>query len=485
MNAHSLSGRVTLLVGMAAALILGTAALLMDHLVDDEMGQRFDNGVLNEARALAALTETRPDGLSVGEFSKPSSRLLAGASSAAYAIRCDDGGALDSDPAPEAYPPGWTQTPGTEPTFADIEVNDRDLRAVWLRFSTAAVGTRSVSGISTENSGMQATRCRLLLVQSRAELDHILGAIDAILLLTPALALLAVLLLSPALVRHGLRPLVALGDKMRDIGPNASSHRLATAGTRELEPLVARFNEVLARMDEGMTRERQFAGAVAHETRTRLAELRALVEVEQRYPTGRSTLVLLSEIGSIGAELENTVSGLLLLTRLDGGIQGIDLHQVDLDVLVNRQLAHIATTLQRHGLRTEVERPTHPGLLIADRSLLDIIIGNLLSNACMYAPAGTSIGVRHRVDSLTISNHATDLTSEEVARFGHRFWSKHHGADGHVGLGLALAGSAATAMGFRLEFNLDAAQRLHASLHWRDDRGDSEAMQVADTETTG
>jgi hypothetical protein len=37
---------------------------------------------------------------------------------------------------------------------------------------------------------------------------------------------------------------------------------------------------------------------------------------------------------------------------------------------------------------------------------------------------------------------------------------------GHAGLGLALASAAARALGLELDFRLDAAQRLHATLSW-------------------
>src|SRR5699024_10675849 len=129
----------------------------------------------------------------------------------------------------------------------------------------------------------------------------------------------------------GLKPLAVLGENMRGIGPHAPGQRLPPAGTRELEPLVACFNEVLTRMDEGLARERQFAGALAHETRTRLAELRTLVEVERRYPSGCPTAELLGEIGGIGGELESTVSGLLLLTRLDAGIEKPEQRRIGLN----------------------------------------------------------------------------------------------------------------------------------------------------------
>jgi signal transduction histidine kinase len=482
MKTRSLSGHVAVLVGIAAALVLGVAALIMDHLVDREMGQRFDDSVLSEAHALAALSEAGSDGLSVDEVGGPSFRLLAGATPAAYSIRCADGNRVDSKPPPQRYPANWMSTAHAEPTFADVDDPEQPLRAVWFRYTAANDAGHAVQASATQQADSRANDCRLVLVQSRSELDAILTAIDGILLITPMLALLTVLTLAPMLVGRGLKPLAALGDSMRDIGPDASSQRLPATGTRELEPLVARFNEVLARMDEGMARERQFAGAIAHETRTRLAELRTLVEVEQRYPSDRPVSVLLSEIGDIGAGLENTVASLLTLTRLDAGLQDIQLHSVNLDDLIDRQLEPLARTLRERNLSVGLERLATDTWLIADSSLLNIIIGNLLGNASLHASAGDVIKVSQYADRLTVSNHAADISDAELARFGQRFWSKHHGTDGHAGLGLALAGAAAAAMNFRLSFSMDPTRRLHATLAWPNP---SETMHVTHDETTG
>lgn len=466
MKTRSLSSRVVLLLGIAIMLILASAALLMDHLVDAEMAQRFDDSLLTQARTLAALAQIGRHGLDMDEIGGPPSHLLPDESRAAYAIHCADGSRLHSDPPPGDYPPNWAGATNVEPMFADIDGNDLDLRAVWFRFSAQLDDDLHARARTAAITDTAAQDCRLLLVQSRTQLDQILIATDAILLITPMLALLAVLALSPALVRHGLKPLVALGENMRGIGPHAPGQRLPPAGTRELEPLVARFNEVLARMDEGLARERQFAGALAHETRTRLAELRTLIEVERRYPSGRPTAELLGEIGNIGRELGNTVSGLLLLTRLEAGIENPERRQINVDDLIARQLERIAAALQQRNVRIKVERPASPTTPTADRTLLDIIISNLLGNACLYAPAGDSIEVRWNPDALVVSNYGPDLDEDEVRCFGQRFWSKHHGVDGHAGLGLSLAGAAATAMGFSLVFTLDTNRRLHASLRW-------------------
>ncbi|HEX7339612.1 MAG TPA: ATP-binding protein [Rhodanobacteraceae bacterium] len=458
MKRLSLTGRITVLVGIAAVLVVGAAALTMDHLVDAEMGRRMDADLLTQAQALQSLVGVGPKGLNVDVAARaPHHRLLAGKALDFWAVTCANGGHVDSQPPVPRTPPQWNVTARSEPAYANVRAGHQLYRAVWFRF---------VRQGEAHAGSSRGGACSVLFMRPRGELDDILTTIDDILLLTPLLALLVVLLLTPVLVRRGLRPLVALGDAMRDIGPQAPGQRLRVPGAIELDPLVEHFNGVLVRMDESMARERQFAGALAHETRTHLAELRSLIEVEQRYPSGKPLSELLGEIGTIVGELQATVSGLLLLTRLEAGIESMDPGRVPLVELLDRQLELVQPTLAARRLTIVRDADESAAIVVADRTLLEIIVGNLVNNAAAYAPPGGEVGIRLTSRQLVIDNATRDLEAHEVEHFGQRFWSKHHGMGGHAGLGLALAGAAASAMHFELAFVLDAHMRLQATLSW-------------------
>ncbi len=477
---RSLSARVTLLVVVAVVLVVGSAAAVMDHLVDADMRRRFDTELLTQAQILVSMSNRGPQGLIMKDVSGPHLRMLSGRSKVVWAAHCADGSVQTSSPAPEAYPPAWRASASGDPTYATVMAGKQDFRAVWFRFDVGE--GNAINGADSVTNGRDVKSCQLLFMRSQARLEDVLGDIDDILLTTPIVALLIVLLAASWLVRRGLRPLHVLGERMRDVGPRVPGRRLEPVATRELAPLVTRFNETLARMDEGMAREREFAGALAHETRTRLAELRTLVDVELRYPSGRSMEEILQEIGAIGGGLQRTVSGLLLLTRLDARIEKLRMVRIDMADVLARHIEHLAPVWQGRGLRVTREHDNREVHLIADESLLDIIVGNVLGNACAYAPDGTSVRIRLDVDAWEVSNQTPDLDHDEVARFGQRFWSKHHGSEGHAGLGLALAGAAAQAMGFELTFRLDGQRRLHARLGWRTP---SESVHISDTEAAG
>jgi signal transduction histidine kinase len=340
------------------------------------------------------------------------------------------------------------------PGFADTRLPDgRLLREVLLRFTP-----RGAERLSDVRPAGAATTCELRYALDRGPLDDILGTLDLILLGSILGACLVVLALTPWLVRRGLRPLSTLDAAMAGIGPDSPGERLPRSDTRELAPLVARFNEVLARMDEGLARERQFAAGLAHELRTRLAELRTLVDVETRYPSERDTHSVLGEVGKIGGELEATVSALLQLTRIESGVQAAQRELVDVQALVARVLARHGEALHARGLRLERSDARVEVRIESDPALLEIVLDNLLGNAIAYAPSGSAITVHASSQRIGIGNAAPGLVEQDLARFGQRFWRKRAGEDGagHAGLGLALAQAAARALGMRLEFALES-----------------------------
>ncbi|MDQ2972034.1 MAG: sensor histidine kinase N-terminal domain-containing protein [Pseudomonadota bacterium] len=456
----SLRLRLTLLLALATLIALGLAAWVVDWRADSEMQQRFDAALLARAQALTALVRIEDNQIEVDTNADQGSVFPGDIRASRYELRCNGATVARTAQAPPSVPvhafPQFTN---------DVVGDDNVLRVVAMRFSPLS-GDSSESG-SRANKNRQSTTCDLRYAMDRGSLDDILDTLDLILLGSIFGACALVLALTPWLVQRGLRPLAVLDAAMAGIGPEAPSRRLPRTDTPELTPLVARFNEVLVRMDEGLSRERQFAAGLAHELRTRLAELRTLVDVEIRYPSGDDPRAPLREIGKIGGELEATVTALLQLTRIESGLQSAQRERVDLEALLARVLARHADAAQTRNARIECIAPSAPVEIDTDPTLLEIILDNLLGNAIAYAPMGDTISLHCANDTLRVDNAAPGLDAGDIARFGQRFWRK--GADengaGHAGLGLALADAAARALDMRLHFTLESG-RLRATLSW-------------------
>jgi signal transduction histidine kinase len=159
------------------------------------------------------------------------------------------------------------------------------------------------------------------------------------------------------------------------------------------------------------------------------------------------------------------VTALLLLTRLQSGLEQPQWQALPLASWLNRQLQRHHSAAANFGITLCIEG-TPPACLRTDPALLEVVIGNLLGNACAYAPRGDTVTLRLTATLLSIDNAAPNLGAEDLGNFGQRFWRKQLPHAGHAGLGLALAGAAAHALGLELDFRLDAPPRLHATLSW-------------------
>ena len=447
----SLRTRLTLLLALAVLVAFGAAAKIVDWRADTEMQQRFDASLLSRAQSLAALTQIENGRVAVDADNAGVNVFPGNADTSWYELRCGDSTVARTSEVP---PP---MSAGAEPVFADAQLpGGRLLRVVALRFVPATEGHRTTAA--------NAPSCQLRYALDRGPLEDLLNTLDVILLGSLLGACVVVMLATPWLVRRGLRPIAVLDDAMTGIGPDTPGARLLASTSTELAPLVARINEVLARMDEGLARERQFASGLAHEFRTRLAELRTLVDVETRYPSGRDARSLLCEAGSIGEELEATVTALLQLTRIQSGLEQSQAESVPLRPLLARVRARHQDAARARGVGIEPGDACKPDFTIkADPVLLEIVLDNLLGNAVAYVPAGGIVSLGASENGIEVCNAAPALHPEDLVNFGRRFWRKDAQGAGHAGLGLALASAAARALRMRLEFDLRDGN-LHATL---------------------
>ncbi len=472
MKPLSLRSRITLLLMAAIFSVLGTAAWIIDKRVDHELHRRFDATLLARARGIAELTRLERDGIVFDDASDLASNdpLLGGG--VVYQMDCGSRQSRVRSPALGDVAMPWPANVDEAVRYFNLNGSVAGaLRAVAFRFTPELGESWGPNAASRSAHYRQAQgqtpepSCRLLFAQPRNTIDQLTSALDALLLGSIAVAVLVVLALSPWLVKQGLRPLTALAEQMPRIGPDQPGRRLRAETPAELAPLTARFNDVLARMDYGLAREREFAQGLAHELRTRLAEHRTLLEVEQQFPGSRPLPEILSELDQIGRELEGTVTGLLLLTRLEAGLEQPRLETVDLQAMLNRMQERQLPRMHERQVALACTITDAPQLR-SDGTLLEIVLGNLISNAVEYAPPGARMHVECDRNGFRICNPAPQLESADVAQLGQRFWRKGGDSRRHAGLGLALVGAASHALSMSLTFALSDNGDLCASLDW-------------------
>ena len=150
------------------------------------------------------------------------------------------------------------------------------------------------------------------------------------------LALLLASLAGYALAGAALRPIEAMRRRAQEISTSSLHERLPVpAADDEVARLGETLNEMLARIEAGLERERRFVADASHELRTPLALLKTELELALR--RSRTPEELEQAIRSAAAEsdrLGRIADDLLLLARSEDGRLPLRLEPVDVDDLL-------------------------------------------------------------------------------------------------------------------------------------------------------
>ena len=148
--------------------------------------------------------------------------------------------------------------------------------------------------------------------------------------------LAAVLWLS---VGRALRPVEGMRREAASITSEHLHRRLPVPeGSDEISLLARTLNEMLDGIDSAQQLQRQFVSDASHELRSPLASMRQLTEVAERFPASTSTQELARDVRAEESRMEELVTALLTLARLDNATQMGSPPLVDLDDVVIEEI---------------------------------------------------------------------------------------------------------------------------------------------------
>ncbi|BCJ56635.1 two-component sensor histidine kinase [Micromonospora endophytica] len=235
---------------------------------------------------------------------------------------------------------------------------------------------------------------------------------------------------------------VALSERVPepDTDPRTEVGQVGAALNRMLGHVAA----ALAARHASETRVRQFVADASHELRTPLAAIRGYAEVARR---GRDQVPAdvahaLRRVESESVRMTSLVDDLLLLARLDSG-RPLAVEPVDLSALVVDAVsdAHVAGP-DHHW---QLDLPEQVIRVSGDPARMHQVLANLLANARVHTPPGTTVTVSLRQAADAAELRVTDngpgvppeLRDEVFERFA-RGDSSRSRAHGSTGLGLAI-----------------------------------------------
>ncbi|MEV7339249.1 ATP-binding protein [Streptomyces sp. NPDC093544] len=241
----------------------------------------------------------------------------------------------------------------------------------------------------------------------------------------------------------------------RDTDPGSEAGQVGAALNRMIDHVESSLTE-RQRSEERM---RRFLSDASHELRTPLASIAGYAELMNRGTERIEPTLAWRRVSAESARMTGLVEGLLLLARLDEG-RPLESTEVDLAALVAEAVWDARAAGDSHHWQLALLLDS-PAVVLGDEARLHQVLANLLANARVHTPVGTTVVasveaaeaycvVRVRDDGPGIPPHLLPTVFERFTR-GDVSRSRSGPADGGSGLGLAIVEAITAAHGGLIE----------------------------------
>jgi heavy metal sensor kinase len=350
------------------------------------------------------------------------------------------------------YPDGriYSTTPqlGPHPQLTPAEA----ARAARASFLVTRERIRSIQGEGRLLARPARGRGQTYVVVVSATLDdrnEALRNLRTILLIGGPVALLLASLAGYAVAGTALRPVEAMRRRAAAISAAERGERLPLPEANdELRRLGETLNQMLARLEAALERERAFVDDASHELRTPLALHKTELELALRY--AKTPEEMRGALSSAIAEVDRLVQlaeDLLVLARSQEGRLALDRRQVQVATLLGDLVERFSARAGDSGRPLTIQ-PADGLVVEGDRLRLEQALSNLVENALQHGAGEITIRATDTGDEVEIhvEDRGPGFPSEFIGHAFERFSRADPARTGNgAGLGLAIVEAIAQA----------------------------------------
>ncbi|MBJ9897825.1 ATP-binding protein [Burkholderia cenocepacia] len=246
-------------------------------------------------------------------------------------------------------------------------------------------------------------------------------------------------------IHYHWRDIRRLQDAARAFGAGTLSTRVKLSGKSNIYELSQQFNDMAARIEASIKQQREMMHGISHELKTPLARLEfGLALLADPDETGRMRErrdALRRDV----RELDELVTELLTIGRLEQGASELAPMEVVVDALIDSVAGNVADDIADRGIALDVSTLDAPATHVCDPKLVARALLNLIRNGARYASRKVLLAAtRDRSGALVLSvdDDGPGIPAAERARVFEPFQRLDSSRDrqtGGFGLGLGLA----------------------------------------------
>lgn len=254
---------------------------------------------------------------------------------------------------------------------------------------------------------------------------------------------------------RALRPLRSFAAQVESVQPdNLADTKISEDVPAELRRCSASFNDMIARLDEGFSAQRQFTGNAAHELRTPLALMQAQVELfcAEHPGVDADTASLLRLLQEQTERMTHMTTTLLEMSELRS-VPCND--EIDLAPMIEEVLTDLAPLAEEKGIMLASEGEAQ---MIGSDTLIYRLLFNLAENAIRYGAPGSTVQISTHDEGdhvlLRVRDQGLGIPEQYQTSIFQPFFrvdKSRSRAYGGVGLGLALVWEIAALHGGSIE----------------------------------
>lgn len=281
---------------------------------------------------------------------------------------------------------------------------------------------------------------------------------------TAIVAVIATVVISLWLAKGILEPVKALRQAAVRMAAGDLGQRISTGSDDELGQLGQAFNLMAARLQYIIAQQRDFVANASHELRTPLTTIKLRVEALLGGARHDPAIAerFLAEIESEVNRLGDLIDGLLTLSRVEAGLDNLEMERVDLPLHLGEAVATFSPRAEAAGVTLTLDASLQLPAVRASAPQIRQVIDNLLDNALKYSSSGDIITVSARPTKGQVAVYVTDtgqgIPAADLPHVFERFYradkarSRSGGPSG-TGLGLSIVRSVIEAHGGQISID--------------------------------
>ncbi len=210
----------------------------------------------------------------------------------------------------------------------------------------------------------------------------------------------------------------------------------------ELAALAKDFDEMAERIETLIDSQKRLTRDVSHELRSPLARMNVALELARAKSNGDSNK-LLDRIERESKQLNDMISQILTLSKLESQSETIEKHNINIGRLVERVVADADFEAASQNKKVEIIQNSE-AKIFGNENLLKSAVENVLRNAVRYTNDKVEVSVNgsEAETVIKIRDHGNGVPNDELLKLFtpfHRVAEARERKSGGVGLGLAIA----------------------------------------------